>query len=342
MPVVRFIRRASHPHSGGRYVATATIALFLLGTLGCAALPPTEDAAPTTLRRGRSESAPGTKRVTPIPRVAPASTTTTSTTTTTNPVTPIPRVAPATTTTTSTTTTTTTSVPSPGTGDAPTAASTGPRVGNPAHVGRVEVYNGQSVTLTDVVADGIVVYGGGQVTVTNVRITGSVVVLPMTGAATTKVHITDSAIHAGMTVNVVDSGGSLYWGGETPVDLIVSGSWIHHPQGDGSYHTEALAGFGWPRGARFTGSTIVQDGPFNGTATATVNWHGADTVFDGDHFTWGSGTAAYFTVYVEGRNNVVKSSTLEVGLADYVYPSSSPMATYTYNVDATTGESIAP
>ena len=136
---------------------------------------------------------------------------------------------------------------------------------------------------------------------------------------------------------MVDSGGNLHWGGEVPVDVSVSNSWVHHPQGDGRYHTEALAGFGWPRGARFTNTAFVQAGPFNATATATINWHGADTVFDNCYFGWSSGVAAYYTVYVEGRNNVVKGSRLQNGLASYVYPDSSPKATYSGNADAATG-----
>jgi len=190
------------------------------------------------------------------------------------------------------------------------------------------------------VVDSIVIHGGGQLTATNVRVTGSVVVLPQVGKATTKLHLINSAVHSGLTINVVDGGGNLYWGGEVPVDVNISGSWIHHPQGDGAYHTEAVAGFGWPRGARFTNTAIIQSGPFNATATATINWHGADTVFDNVYFGWRNGVAAYFTIYVEGRNNVVKNSKLQNGMAGYVYPDSSPKATYSGNVDADSGARI--
>jgi hypothetical protein len=220
--------------------------------------------------------------------------------------------------------------PVPG-GGVPTASSTGPRVANPPSVGRVEVHGTE--TLSDVIVDTIVVHGGGQLTATNIRVTGSVVVLPRLGAATTKLHLTDSAVHAGLSINTVDSAGNLYWGGQIDVDIAVTGSWISHPQGDGTYHTEALAGFGWPRGARFTNTAFIQNGPFNGTATATVNWHGADTVFDGCTFAWADGVAAYYTIYVEGHNNIVRNSRLEPGMAGYVYPDSSPRATYTANID---------
>jgi hypothetical protein len=193
------------------------------------------------------------------------------------------------------------------------------------------VSNGQSVSLTDVIVDGIVVNGGGSVTATNVRVNGSVVVLPQVGAPMTKLHLTDSAVTNGLTINVVDSAGSLHWATEVPVDVVVSGSWVNHPQGNGDYHTEALAGFGMPRGAKFYNSSFIQQGPFNGTATGTTNWHGADTIMDGNHFGWEGSPAAYYTVYVEGRNNVVRNSTFDKGLADYIYPNSSPKATYTNN-----------
>jgi hypothetical protein len=230
-------------------------------------------------------------------------------------------------------------VPPAPSGGVPTSSSTGPRVANPASIGRLEVTGSQSIS--DVVVDSIVVHGGGQLTATNVRVTGSIAVIPRLGTPTTKLHLTNSAVHAGLTINAVDGAGNLYWGGEVPVDVAVTGSWIHHPQGDGQYHTEALAGFGWPRGARFTNTAFIQAGPFNATATATTNWHGADTTFDGCYFGWTAGTAAYFTVYIEGRNNTVTNSRLEPGLAGHIYPNSSPHATYTNTTDALTGTLLA-
>lgn len=224
---------------------------------------------------------------------------------------------------------------------APTEQSTGPAVANPQRVGTVEVSDGQSVTLTDVIADRLVVHGGGQLTATRVRVEGAVVVVPQVGVAPSKLHLTDSAVTSGMTVNASDSRGNLYWSGNVPVDIVVSGSWIHHPHGSGPSHTEALAGFGWPTGARFIHSTFIQDGPHNDTATATINWHGTNSLFDGCYFGWANSTAAYFTIYVEGNGNTVRNSALEIGLADYVFPDSSPRATYTGNTDATSGALLA-
>jgi hypothetical protein len=223
----------------------------------------------------------------------------------------------------------------------PSATNTGPRIANPQNVGDVVVEANRSLTLTDVVADSILVWGGGQLTATNIRVTGSLVVFPRVNGNLTKLSLTNSAVHDGLTINTTDSQGNLYWGSEVPVNVLVSGAWINRSQGSGSDHTEALAGFGWPRGARFENTTFVQVGPFNGTATAVINWHGADSVFTGCNFIWSNGKAAYYTLYVEGRNNLVTNSRLDKGLSSYVYPSSSPKATYTSNRDASTGAIIA-
>jgi len=216
-------------------------------------------------------------------------------------------------------------------------------VANPQRVGWVEVFAGESRTLIDVVADGIFVHPGGSVTATRVRVNGSVVINTQVGHPN-RLHLTDTAVHNGLVVNAIDSSGTLEWGAETPVDVMVTDSWIFHPQGDGQYHTEALAGFGFPRGVRFTNNTFIQQGPFNSTATGVINFYGADTVFEHCYFGWESGTAAYYTVYVRGRNNVVRDSALQKGLAHYVYPNPPDdyaMATYIGNVDADTGASIA-
>jgi hypothetical protein len=220
----------------------------------------------------------------------------------------------------------------------PTAASTGPRVAEPRRLGRIEVSG--PMTLRDVETDTIVVHAGARLNATNVRVRGALVVLPEVGEATTSLHVEDSAVHLGLVVNVVDDAGDLDWDGEAPVDIRVSDSWIHHPQGEGDDHTEALAGFGWPRGAHFEDTAFVQSGPFNGTATATVNWHGAESVFDECWFGWEDGIAAYYTVYVDGRDNVVRASRFERGLGGFVYPDSPNPAAYEGNADAVTEEPV--
>lgn len=218
-------------------------------------------------------------------------------------------------------------------------STTGPRTANPQNLGRIDVYD--ATTLSDVVVDSIFVHGGGQLTATNVKVNGSVVLTPEVGKPKSKLHLLNSTVNAGVTINAIDSAGNLYWGGEVPVDVLIQNTWVNHPQGGGSDHTEALAGFGWPSGARFINSTFIQTGPFNGTATATINWHGTDSTFDGCTFGWSSGVAAYFTVYVEGRNNVVRNSVMEKGMAGYVYPDSTPKASYSGTVDAGTRQAVS-
>jgi hypothetical protein len=263
----------------------------------------------------------------------------TPTTPTTKPPT-TPTTKPPTTTAPPVTTTTTAPVPPTTPTGRPTSANTGPRVSNPQTMGRVDVYG--VTNLTDVVVGSIFVHPGGQLTATNVRVTGTVVVLPQVGAAKTKTHLINSAIHGGITINVMDAGGNLYWGGEVPVDVLVRGSWIYYHQGDFARgdHTEAVAGFGWPQGARFEHSSFVQQGPNNYTATATMNWHGTDTVFDTIWFDWDGPAAAFFTVYVEGRNNVVRNSYM-APTGGYVYPDSRPHATYSNNRDLYTGAALS-
>ena len=212
---------------------------------------------------------------------------------------------------------------------------------NPQNVGDVVIQANQSLSLTDVVANSILIWGGGKLTATNIKVTGSVVVFPLVNGNVTKLHLIDSSVGDSLVINTIDAQGNLYTGSEVPVDVLVSGSYIYAPQGSGSEHTEALRAFGFNRGSRFENTTFVQQGPFNGTATAVINWHGADTVFTNCNFLWANGVAAYYTVYVEGRNNLVTNSRLSKGSASYVYPSSSPKATYTSNRDASTSTMIS-
>ena len=222
----------------------------------------------------------------------------------------------------------------------PTSSNTGPTVSSPKKIGKVEVFAGQDVTISDVITDQIVVHGGGKLTATNVRVNSSVVVLPESGVAKTKLHLDNALVTNGLTINTIDGSGNLHWGPAVPVDIKVSNSWIRHPQGSGTDHTEALAAFGYTSGAMFINDTFIQDGPFNGTATATINWHGDNTTFDGCYFGWNGQTAAWFTVYVEGTNNVVRNSHLEAARAGYIYPDSTPPATYNNNTDPQTGNPV--
>ena len=260
-----------------------------------------------------------------------------------------PESTTTTTTTVSTTTTTTTTTPpstttttTPPSGTHPTEATTGPTVANPAHLGNIVVREADTRVIDQAIVSRLEVHPGGTIIATNVRVEGAVVVVPRPGQAITKLHLDNVAVTNGMTVNVT-SGSGLYWGAPVPVDIKVSNSWIRHPQGSGSDHTQALAGFGYPTGATFTNTTFILDGPFNGTGTAPVFWHGQDTTFDNCYFGVDKGLASYYTVYVRGANNLVRNSTFEKAKGGYIYPNSDkPMATYVGNVDAHTGGPVTP
>ena len=227
-------------------------------------------------------------------------------------------------------------------GEPPQEAEAGPEGVGTTNLGRVVVRSGEVRNIDNAVVDRLEVHPGGTIVATNVRVNGAVVVVPRPGQAITKLHLDNVAVTNGMTVNVT-SGSGLYWGAPVPVDIKVSNSWIRHPQGSGSDHTQALAGFGYPTGATFTNTTFILDGPFNGTGTAPVFWHGQDTTFDNCYFGFDKGLASYYTVYVRGANNLVRNSTFEKGVANHIYPNSDkPMATYVGNVDAHTGEPVTP
>ena len=288
--------------------ALLTLAIFVAAlSWACITPPPT----PTT-----------TSTSVDTTTTAPGSTTTSTTTTTTQP----------------TTTTTTTTVPS---GDWPTEFNTGPTVANPPYLGTVHVGPGETRTITQAVTDGIVVWPGANVMLDHIEAHGEIYVMARHGDATTRFRMTDSAAYNGMRVNTVDASENLDWGHQVYGDIRVDDSWIWYPQGSGTQHTEALSSFGWPSGTVFEHTSFIQQGPFNGTATATVNWHGVNTLFDDCYFGWSDGIAAWYTVYVEGSGNVVRNSLFEQARGGYIYPSNPP-ATYIGNVDAVTGAPVEP
>lgn len=122
-----------------------------------------------------------------------------------------------------------------------------------------------------------------------------------------------------------------------PAPVTVSNSVFYQPQGTPPDHTEALHVAGFGSGYRFTNVAFIQQGPNNHTATATINFHGSDTVFDGCWFLWDGPTAAYYVVYINGPRNLVKDSWFASGAA-YVYPDSDTLATYSGNRNVDTGE----
>jgi hypothetical protein len=234
---------------------------------------------------------------------------------------------------------------------------TGPRVADPAHVPALEV--SEPMTLSDVVVDGQVqVLPGADLVLDHVEVVGSIVFLVEAGQPMTKLHA-DGVRGKEIYASTLSPDGSIldleYQGpsSEVAAELVVTNSYFHSPPATPPTHTETIAGFGWIQGARFVDTTIIQQGPNNGTQTATVNWHGADTVFEGCYFGWDpSGEpAAWFTVYVSGPRNEVRDSVFENGGLEgrtgdfYVYPDpdkGGEPATYTGNLDAFTGAVAGP
>jgi hypothetical protein len=138
---------------------------------------------------------------------------------------------------------------------------------------------------------------------------------------------------------LLTSSGELDWQSERRMPVTCTSCLLYRRQGNAANgdHTEALATWGWGKGYTFVNSAFVQQGPYNGTATATINYHGVDSVFDNCWFAWQDGAAAYYTIYATGRGNVIKNSRISKGAASYIYPDSVPRVTYINNVDLDTG-----
>ena len=128
-------------------------------------------------------------------------------------------------------------------------------------------------------------------------------------------------------------------GARRPMPIRFVDSYLYQPQGNPANgdHTEALLTLGWGSGYRFVNTAFVQQGPRNDTATATINFHGMDSVFDRCWFDWVDGKAAWYTIYAEGERNVIKDSRIVKGLAGWVYPDSNPQARYQDNRTLGTG-----
>jgi hypothetical protein len=93
-------------------------------------------------------------------------------------------------------------------------------------------------------------------------------------------------------------------------------------------------------GMTFTNVAFVQQGGSlnNSGVTAAINYHGANSTFDGCWFLWDGPAPAYYNVYIDGPGNVVKNSWFDGDNgAGFVYPSSETMATYTNNRNVDTG-----
>lgn len=223
--------------------------------------------------------------------------------------------------------------PSPSTPDGggfPTASSqVGTTVGDPDEIGAVTAENGQTFEYDETVITGnVIVWGGGSVTLTNCEVIGAIVVFPKVGFGAPEIVMNDCVVTAGFTVNPLDAGDNLYWGGPLDVTMNITHCWIEHPTASQPSHVEALAGFGFPRGARFTDTTFAVVGGFGDGVTGVTNWYGIDTVFDGCWFGWGGdAAAAFYCMYNRPEEaggapdgNTVTDSAFEAGTGGYIYP----------------------
>jgi hypothetical protein len=121
-----------------------------------------------------------------------------------------------------------------------------------------------------------------------------------------------------------------------------------HPQGSPPSHTEALHVAGTGQGYRFINTRFVQKGPFNGSQTGALFFHGGDSTFESVWFDYDGSAAAYYTVYIFGRgpgaeDNVVRNSAIQNGKSFYIYPVSNDgltPATYEGNRDLASGQPI--
>jgi hypothetical protein len=116
-----------------------------------------------------------------------------------------------------------------------------------------------------------------------------------------------------------------------PMPVVVRDSLFVSAPGDPSsgLHVEALHVMGSGVGYRFEHTRFVQQGPYNGTQTAAINFSGRRSVWDDTWFDFGgTPAAAYFTVYIGGTDNQVVDCRVERGLASYVYPDEEQQADY--------------
>jgi hypothetical protein len=233
----------------------------------------------------------------------------------------------------------------------PSEATTGPRVADPERIDPFEV--AEPMTISDVVVAGnVLVRPGADLVLDHVEVEGTIVFVVAPFQPKTKLHA-DGVVASGLYATTTTNGGDVYDldykgpGSEVPAELVVTNSYFNNPPAAPPDHTEALAGFGWIKGARFVNTAFIQQGPNNLTQTAAVNWHGSDTVFERCYFGWDpSGEpAAFYAVYVSGPRNVVRDSEMEIGMdgGGYIYPDpdkGGDPASYSGNVDAFSGDPV--
>lgn len=128
-----------------------------------------------------------------------------------------------------------------------------------------------------------------------------------------------------------------------PAPYVFSNSMFYGYYASQPDHTEALHLGDYGTGYRFTNVSFVQQGGSleNSGVTSTINFHGNDTIFDGCWFIWDGEVPAYYTVYIDGTNVVVKNSYFQKGAGNYVYPDSTTQATYINNRDFDTNQLLS-
>ncbi|MCA9344481.1 hypothetical protein KC946_01465 [Candidatus Saccharibacteria bacterium] len=129
---------------------------------------------------------------------------------------------------------------------------------------------------------------------------------------------------------------------EAPAPFEFKNSVFWGPYQTQPVHTEALQSASYGSGYKFTNVAFIQEGgPRENTGvTATINFSGINSVFDGCWFIFDGPRPAVYTVYIAGKNNTVKNSWFDGADGNYVYPDSNPGATYTNNRNFRTGEAI--
>jgi hypothetical protein len=181
------------------------------------------------------------------------------------------------------------------------------------------------------------------ITITRTDILGSMVLV-----SPARLRMERSYVSAGaMWAPCADCAGPRF-GLARAMPVTVRNSLFVHPQGSPPEHTEALHVAGSGQGYRFVNTRFVQWGPFNGTQTAALFFHGGASTFESCWFGYREGPAAYYTVYVYGRgpgatSNVVRNSAIENGRSFYVYDVAAEglePAAYVGNRDLRTGRQI--
>jgi hypothetical protein len=131
--------------------------------------------------------------------------------------------------------------------------------------------------------------------------------------------------------------------GNAPISI--SNSVFYGPYFTQPTHAEPLHVGDYGNGYRFTNVAFLQQsGPLDNTGiTATINFHGLDSIFDGCWFVWENPAQppAYITAYLDaGSGSIVRNSKFSSGPAGYVYSASTYNPTFQNNTDVDTGAPV--